>query len=191
MMFRTVKEKHEKRKVFIFVEGKTEKLYFDFLKQKLRLSNAKIATVVLDNSGKNWIEKADRIMKRDKKFKCDKTTDVFIIFDKDNINSEEYSIILKQAQSQDIQIGFSNVMFEVWLLGHYESVSSYGISKEKLLNKLSVHLGQKYEKANSDQIKKMVEFHETAIQNTGSITEMDYNKQSTNIGSIIKLIKRG
>ena len=82
-MARNRKGKKEKRKIFILVEGETEQKYFDFLRQKLRLSNVKIKTVVLENSGQTWIEKAKRLIQNDPSFKRDSTTEVLVVFDKD------------------------------------------------------------------------------------------------------------
>ncbi len=56
-MARNKKGRKEKRKVYILVEGETEQKYFDFLRQKLRLSNVKIRTLILNNSGRTWIDR--------------------------------------------------------------------------------------------------------------------------------------
>lgn len=139
-MVRNKKGKKEKRKIYILVEGETEQKYFDFLRQKLRLSNVKIKTPILNNSGITWIDKAKRLLQNDPKLKRDKQTDVFVIFDKDEIKVNELKSMFTKATRESFEIGFSNIAFEVWLLAHFEPLTPYTLSKQKLKNKLSNHL---------------------------------------------------
>ncbi|KRL83420.1 RloB family protein [Ligilactobacillus apodemi] len=139
-MVRNKKGKKEKRKIYILVEGETEQKYFDFLRQKLRLSNVKIKTPILNNSGITWIDKAKRLLQNDPKLKRDKQTDVFVIFDKDKIKVNELKSMFTKATRESFEIVFSNIAFEVWLLAHFEPLTPYTLSKQKLKNKLSNHL---------------------------------------------------
>ena len=185
-MTRIKKGKIAKRKVFILVEGRTEQIYFDLLRQKLRLGNLKIK--MLDNVGNNWIEKAKLVMKNDKNFKRDKYTDVYVCFDKDEFVINDLQKINKVAKIEKITIGFSNIMFEVWLLAHFETVSNGLLSKSALKAKLSRYLDQEYVKANSAQLEKIVELYSKAIDNSKSICEINYDKQCTTIGKMIEQI---
>jgi hypothetical protein len=188
-MARIKKGKKEKRKIFILVEGETEQKYFDFLRQKLRLSNVKIKTVVLDNSGVNWIEKAKRLTQNDGHFRRDKTTEIFVVFDKDEFSTDELNRMFKRAEEETFEIGFSNLTFEVWLLAHFEKLTPGLLSKGALKNKLGKHLESEYVKANSDQLEKLIQNYQAAVKNTEAISEVDFSKQSTNIGSLILKIK--
>ena len=174
-----------KRKILLFVEGKTEKLYFEFLRQKLRLPNVNITPVILDNSGQNWIEKAKLMVKNDNKYRSDENTDVYVIFDKDEFTVNELQKMVKVAKEANFNIGFSNIMFEVWLLAHFEKITGSLLSKQVLLAKISKHLNRKYIKANSDQLEIMVDAYKEAMENASSITEINYHEQCTNIGCII------
>lgn len=104
-MVRNKKGKKEKRKIYILVEGETEQKYFDFLRQKLRLSNVKIKTPILNNSGITWIDKAKRLLQNDPKLKRDKQTDVFVIFDKDEIKVNELKSMFTKATRESFEIG--------------------------------------------------------------------------------------
>lgn len=188
-MARNRKGKKEKRKIFILVEGETEQMYFDFLRQKLRLSNVKIKTVVLENSGQTWIEKAKCLIQNDPNLKRDSTTEVFVVFDKDEFTNEELNWMFKKADDEAFEIGFSNATFEVWLLAHFEEVTPRLLSKVALKNKLGNHLQTEYVKADSDQLEKIVKNYEVAIKNTDGISEVDFSHQSTNIGALILKIK--
>ena len=184
-MARIRKGKKEKRKIFILVEGETEQKYFDFLRQKLRLSNVKIKTVVLENSGQTWVEKAKRMIQNDPSYKRDSTTEVFVVFDKDEFSNIELEKMFKKAIDEAFEIGFSNKSFEVWLLAHFEKVTSRVLSKTTLKNKLGNYLETQYVKADSDQLEKIVKNYDVAISNSKGICYVDFNHQSTNIGELI------
>lgn len=187
-MARKKKGKVGKRKIFIFVEGETERLYFEFLRQKLRLSNIKTQTIILNNSGNNWIEKANNIMKNNKKFRRDNNTDVYIIFDNDNLTSTTLDAIKNRADRENITIGFSNRMFEVWLLAHFEIVTNGFLTNKVLTGKLSNYMKQNYIKANSNQLEKIVDLYSKAIENSESISAFDVNSQCTTVGTIVNKI---
>ncbi|WP_326516176.1 RloB family protein [Ligilactobacillus murinus] len=189
-MARNKKGRKEKRKVYILVEGETEQKYFDFLRQKLRLSNVKIRTLILNNSGRTWIDKAKRLLQNDPKLSRDKQTDVFVVFDKDEITVEELKAMFSKAIKEKFTIGFSNITFEVWLVAHFESMTSHLISKQSLKDKLSRYLQAKYIKANSDQLEKIIENLDVALKNSALISKVDLCGQSTNIGEMIMKIKQ-
>lgn len=176
-MVRVSKKRVVKKKIFIFVEGETEQKYFEFLRQKLRLSNVKIKIGVLNSTGRTWIEKAKKVMKNDPNFKPDKSTEIFVIFDKDAVSFEEYNKMVKEAKKENIHLGFSNLMFEVWLLAHFEKISPRVLSKTSLMNKLSKYLSEPYKKANSNQLEKIIFHHEEAILNAESISQINFDRQ--------------
>ena len=188
-MARSRKGKKGKRRVFLLVEGKTEQKYFESLCQKLRLSNVRIRAVVLKNSGENWIDKAKNLLKNDHKLGYDKKAEVFIIFDKDEYESEKLNKMFKDAQKENFQIGFSNVAFEVWLLAHFEQLTPRLLTTSKLKEKLGKHLSHNYKKTDSSQLEKIVENYETAITNADRVSMIDFKYQCTNIGSVIRKIK--
>ncbi len=189
-MARNKKGRKEKRKVYILVEGETEQKYFDFLRQKFRLSNVKIRTLILNNSGRTWIDKAKRLLQNDPKLSRDKQTDVFVVFDKDEITVEELKAMFSKAVKENFTIGFSNITFEVWLVAHFEPMTSHLISKQGLKDKLSRYLQAKYIKANSDQLEKIIENLDVALKNSALISKVDLCGQSTNIGEMIMKIKQ-
>ena len=78
----------------------------------------KIRTLILNNSGRTWIDKAKRLLQNDPKLSRDKQTDVFVVFDKDEITVEELKAMFSKAIKEKFTIGFSNITFEVWLVAH-------------------------------------------------------------------------
>jgi len=188
-MTRNKKRKVAHKKVLIFVEGKSEEIYFQFLRQKLRLANVVIKPVVLSNAGINWVEKAKLMMKNNKKYRVDKDTDIYVVFDKDEFSNNELQKMEKSAKMANINIGLSNIMFEVWLLAHFQNLQSQYIPKNILLEKLSFHLDKKYKKADTDILEMIVDKYENAIHKARDVSKIDFQNQSTNLGEIIDKIK--
>ena len=150
----------------------------------------KIRTLILNNSGRTWIDKAKRLLQNDPKLSRDKQTDVFVVFDKDEITVEELKAMFSKAVKENFTIGFSNITFEVWLVAHFEPMTSHLISKQGLKDKLSRYLQAKYIKANSDQLEKIIENLDVALKNSALISKVDLCGQSTNIGEMIMKIKQ-
>lgn len=185
-MARKSRAKQTKSKIFIFVEGETELAYFEKLKQILRLSTVGIDVLKLDNSGSDYIEKAKRQMKNNPKFKRESDTQVFVVFDKDDLTNQELQKLLDKAENESMTIVFSNITFEVWLLGHFEKMTPGIISKTELIKRLTKYLGQPYKKGNSNQIAKFIDRYVDAIDNVGTISIINFDKQSTNVGRVVK-----
>lgn len=112
-----------KKIIYIFTEGETEKNYFNMLNKKYRTS----ATVKVNiSSGRKQglallnfaLNKLQSLSESERK-EIDK---IYIVFDKDDISVDEMKTILKKIKSNscEIEIGFSNSCFEVWLLYHFD-----------------------------------------------------------------------
>lgn len=180
------KRRIERRQIYIFVEGHTELKYFEMLKQRLRLSTVKIKSQLLDNSGQNWLEKAQRIMANDPQFRRDSQTQVIVVFDQDEMSLAEFTKIRLMAEKNEIQLGFSNQMFEVWLLAHFEKLGSGIVTRHELAHRISNHLKQDYVKAKASQLDVIVERVAEAIENSRAVAKADYQQQCTTIGPLIK-----
>ena len=188
-MARTRGEKQLKRKIFIFTEGKTEKVYFDSLRQPLSLANAKIKALEMNSTGIDLLHKALSQMKHNPGFERDDQTDVFLIFDKDDLTEENFKKLSKKAKDEKIEIGFSNINFEVWLLAHFEPLTTKIQAGNMLKQKLTKHLARPYQKADPKQLERMASNYKIAIENTKAVSNIDFHKQSTNIGVRIQQLK--
>lgn len=145
------KQLKKTNKLWIFCEGKTEKLYFQNLSA---IERARIK-IIPKEAG---VSRADQILNQAKQFgegkflinedRFDKDRDVIAcVFDKDDNNTSE---IFEQvrSQSQEIIIGYSNPAFEYWILCHqgYYNSSSYNQSDVYQLVKDKLSIDTKIEK---------------------------------------------
>lgn len=188
-MARQKKKRPSKKMVYIFVEGVTEKTYFDALRQKLRLTSVKMEILKLDNAGCNWVEKSLNQMRNNPNYKRDSNTEVFVVFDKDQLKKAQFDAILSLAKINDISIIFSNISFELWLLAHFEPITTANYSLRKTIEKLSQHLSEKYIKANVKQIDRLIDNYSSAIFNTNTVLNVAYDKQGTNVSNMINKLK--
>ncbi|ANN49199.1 hypothetical protein A6F53_08045 [Levilactobacillus brevis] len=195
-MSRARKERKLKPKIIFLVEGKSEKVFFEMLAQKYKLTASKVIKI-LDGTGHDFVDKAKSKL-NDPKLKTDNKTKVFVIFDNDSnlsdIDSEGKNNInelfskaqkVKKVESCDLVV--SNICFEVWLLAHYQKMTP-GIKSTKWLNqKLGYYLEDEYIKGNSSQIEKILDDDKVfeAIKNTEEISSINCACQSTNIGVIV------
>lgn len=179
-----------KPRLLFLVEGETEKVFFDTLAQEYRLTAAR-SIKVLGSSGKDWIEKAQNILLKNKDFKPDNQSRVFIIFDHDDLKETDIEHMINfngtSIGGAKVEIGFSNKSFEVWILAHYEKMSDTIVSNKTILKKLEEYLGTPYIKADSKQMKLIVSDNKVlnAIENVSSISGFSYENQATNIGIIV------
>lgn len=201
-MSRQRKKRPVKEKILFFVEGTTEKNYFEELFFIHDLHTAK-ASVIMEGSG-DWVDKTARIIKNthSHRYKSDSGTKIYIIFDKDNYKDEEIAKMREKATSlkgikkASCQVCVSNCSFEVWLLAHYEKMTPKVIEysstwQKNLEQKLTKYLGEKYvkeESTNTKLIKKILANNKVyaAINNTQSIAVYSDTTQSTDINLMIK-----
>lgn len=188
-MARQKKKRPSKKMVYIFVEGVTEKTYFDALRQKLRLTSVKMEILKLDNAGCNWVEKSLNQMRNNPNYRRDSNTEVFVVFDKDQLKKAQFENMLSLAKINDISIIFSNISFELWLLAHFEPITTANYSLRKTIEKLSQHLSEKYIKANVKQIDRLIDNYSSAIFNTNTVLNVTYDKQGTNVAKMINKLK--
>ena len=188
-MARFKTKKQLKRKIFIFTEGKTEKMYFDALRQPLSLANAKIKILEVSSTGIDLLNKATNQMRNNPSFERDDQTDVILIFDKDNMSEHDFKKLDERIKRENMSVGFSNVSFEVWLLAHFELLTTKIQEGSILKQKLTNYLGQDYKKTDPKQLKRMAFNYKVAIRNAKAVKEIDFYKQSTNIGVLIEQLK--
>lgn len=188
----------KKHNYILFVEGFTERNYFQALFQLYRISFAKV--IKIEGSGQNWVEKSLNNLKNNRRsLNYDSDTKVYVIFDKDDICSEQIDKMQEIISKKKInlQLGISNCSFEVWLLAHYIEMTSVQIGIRKtfqkdLQKKLTAYLKEEYsknKKKNVKQIQKILNNDRNrvniAIENVGHISGFKEGSQSTDIGRIV------
>ncbi|RJY51037.1 RloB domain-containing protein [Veillonella atypica] len=119
----------------------------------------------------------------------------YIIIDRDNISRAEFEHIQREAnQRQNVELIFSNVAFEVWLLAHYQNMTARPVDADtdnaRYRRVLSNCLNEPYKKGNSVQLDRIISSAEhpieTAFNNTSAIQELSYDNQCTNVGPFLR-----
>lgn len=179
--------------LWIFCEGKTEKLYFDKLKFDRRISRLKIKSK--ESGYKNAdgiIKESFDFMKKSRDFQKDDL--VVCVFDRDANTNEQLEKAKSLAEKNNILISFSNPCFEYWILCHYNYFSS-SEEKDTLVGKLS-KLAKDYKNHDPDLYSKTKDKISIAMSNAKRVREKHVNdnnnlisRQSNPLSLVFELIQ--
>lgn len=125
----------------IFCEGPSEKQYFDMLIGKYNKVNVTAERISISvhggKKGRALLKKAHATLIAQKNKKVDAA---YVIFDRDDLKKEQLEECNTYARENGIQIMFSSICLEVWILMHFQKVNRVYSAKE--LNR--VLSGEKY-----------------------------------------------
>lgn len=178
-MSRKKNTKNLYNQVLIFTNGITEKIYFELIKEK------KITAYTLKIN--HFTANPEQLVRKAIEYKeqSDGTINqIWCIFDIDNSHNEkvlEPALIL--ANKNRIQIGYSNLSFEVWLLLHYTTIIAQTTNNNKLIKNIddlyhnNIKCKQNYDKTNKNDLKKYFISHlKDAITNAKVIHQKQIKK---------------
>lgn len=149
----------------ILVNGKTEKLYFDAVKEIYK-NETPYSLKVLQKSGTplTLVQEAIKIRQEYRNIWC--------VFDiDDSFEEKNLEIAIKFANEYDIGLAWSNESFEGWLINHFEPFNT-NCNRRQLIQKLNSILFKNkykfaYSKTNEAFLEGLVkEKIQIAIQNT-------------------------
>ena len=175
--------------VIIFCEGKTEKLYFDYFSDIIKKSTYTNIKVYVENTSgnarrtldyaNNFMAQAENNIKYSEyqkylAFDCDGDKDIQNIICEALNSNFEYSLLI------------SNLIFETWLLMHFENVD-VPMGKRAIYTNLSGHLhSKKYKKARKGLIREIIQNGnvELAIDNAKKLQKAYADKGFTILSNI-------
>ena len=133
----------KKRKaIVLFVEGESEKTYFEWFRQHeagvaLKIQPTKMA----------GLESIHRTCMNYKKTHPVEKDDIHIvIIDVDNRSASEINDFIKKCEKNGMDVFVSNPSFEVWLLMHFKDVTG-NPNQNDLERRLSEAMGYRYKKS--------------------------------------------
>ncbi|GFH41476.1 hypothetical protein Hs30E_00270 [Lactococcus hodotermopsidis] len=171
-----------KKKIFkIYVEGKSEVLYFGALKQLDEFRSSAYKLDIEDCKGLDNLLKILLEPTKKKKVELEKFAKIAFIFDKDDLTLEQFNKINRLHHTY--QIGFSNPKFELWLLAHYESLNANNGSVD---DKLKKHFPE-YKKGHF-KISDLARNYQTAIDNSKDIRQVNFKSECTSLVAVIEAI---
>lgn len=192
-MARQSKSKVKQLKNLLIVDGETEEVYFKNILQRYKMSAKDVKRVTPSGGqavsfGMSEANSFETAMRK-------QYSNYYIIIDRDNISRAEFEHIQREAnQRQNVELIFSNVAFEVWLLAHYQNMTARPVNADtdnaRYRRVLSNCLNEPYKKGNSVQLDRIISSAEhpieTAFNNTSAIQELSYDNQCTNVGPFLR-----
>lgn len=192
-MARQSKRKVKQLKNLLIVDGDTEEVYFKNILQRYNMSGKDVKRIA--PSGGNAVTSALSEAHNFESAMRKQYENYYIIIDRDYLSKDEFEHIRREAnQKQNVELIFSNVAFEVWLLAHYQRMTSRPVDanadNDRHRHELSNYLNVPYKKGSSVQLDKIISSAEhpidTAFNNTSAIQELDYDYQCTNVGPFLR-----
>lgn len=185
----------KKFKNLFIVDGITEEKYFNTIFQRYKLSATEVKRI--SNSG-NMAVIQGLSEAHGKEEAEGKTYDYYyIVIDRDELTESDYDKICRDLASQpNVQLVFSNIAFEVWLLAHYDTMTARPVDqlkdREDLKRVLGKKLGVKYKKGDTKQLYKIMAHSnhsiELPLKNTKNISRINMAYQCTNVGVILSQV---
>ncbi|ATO47530.1 hypothetical protein LF20184_02070 [Companilactobacillus farciminis KCTC 3681 = DSM 20184] len=128
----------------IFCEGASELQYFKMLQRKYGKSNVGAHKLNIKQlKGKKGISIVTSATAQ--RNSIPDLDEVYVVFDCDNLTKNDIQQSMSMAKKKNIQIIFSNINFEIWILMHFEPVSRIFTKKElnrKLADNKHFNLGK-------------------------------------------------
>ena len=180
--------------LWIFCEGKTEKLYFKKLKFEERINRLKIKSI--ESSHKNADGIIQEVLDFVRKSRDFQEGDLLAaVFDRDANTNEQLRKTKSIAKNKGIVLSFSNPCFEYWILCHYGFFpNQYG--KTELINKIKEFISD-YRKNDPGLYSKTKSRLSNASDNAKGIEDKHRREQVTLISResnpitlVFKLIKK-
>lgn len=178
-----------KQRFLIVCEGeKTEPNYF----KSFRVPKDVIDVKGLGENPSKLVKSAERIISKEDKDYYDQ---VWCVFDRDDWPSQDFNNAIQAAKSKGFEVAYSNEAFELFYVLHFEYLHT-GISRKEYINKLSKHLGKKYQKNSETIYDELYDKQSTAIKFSEKLLN-DYNPSdpykdnpSTTVHLLVKELNR-
>ena len=192
-MARQSKSKVKQLKNLLIVDGDTEERYFKNILQRYNMSAKDVKRVA--PSGGNAVTSALSEARSFEATMRKQYLNYYIIIDRDFLSRDEFERIRREAnQMHNVELIFSNVAFEVWLLAHYQRMTARPVDADvdnaRYRRELANCLNEPYKKGNSVQLDRIISSAEhpidTAFNNTSAIQELNYDNQCTNVGPFLR-----
>ncbi|GAB3719274.1 hypothetical protein GCM10027592_62770 [Spirosoma flavus] len=155
--------------IFIACEGKnTEPIYFERINEEIEENGQLAVTIYPDRNEEN--PKSDALgLIKEAQSRIDDYDEVWVVFDKDGYtkHKEAFELADQAINGKKINIAFSSIAFEQWVLLHYEKSSAPFPKSADIIKKLQEeeYYSEYSKKANFDIYPKLKDKTNTAIEN--------------------------
>lgn len=144
-------------KYFFTVEGETELLYFQHLKELIITENSRIANPVIR------IEKTtpSKFAKKLPLIRSCLITAVYDVEDNDEVHRKRFENILKEMKDSEklgkgikYELGYSNIDFELWIILHKKDMFGNISSRSQYLTNINSAFGAKFQSLKEYKVEK-------------------------------------
>lgn len=177
MARRERQKKANPKQIHVYCEGESEKIYLETLRNLIGIKQR--LKLVVRSERKQGIDLYNHVRSRYKQhnFKVS-PVEIVIIVDKDDTTTEELTKLKNECLRSGYLLIYSNACFELWLLLHFEKVTSF-TTRENLNSILSSKLGKSYKKTDKKIFEQVVKKYKVALKNSekmeDGIPEFDKN----------------
>lgn len=157
------------RLVVIAAEGRdTENIYFEAVKRHLKASNVHVEILHREDNNSSPENVYRQISDFKKEYNIEQDDELWIVVDRDRWTAKLMAGIARLCkQSQNLRFSVSNPCFELWLLLHFDDVSTY---KQEDLAKIAAN--RKSSRWGSSFLKQQIR------ERMGSYQESNYDADS-------------
>jgi hypothetical protein len=164
-MARTPIKKNAPKRVLILCEGETEEIYFkSYVSEKNRARKLSAVSVQIYQpkrfTPKELLKEAERKIKEERNGIPYES--VWIVFDKDQ--HPYIPETFRASEKLDVQIAFSAICFEYWIILHFEKTTKVFINGDAAVNYIRSKYYPEYQKAEENFFHKIKDRIDTAIQ---------------------------
>ncbi|MDD9149839.1 RloB family protein [Sporolactobacillus sp. CQH2019] len=145
-------------RIIIFCEGVTEKLYLDYFAKIIngnKFTDIRIETQSADGNSRTVYKYAEEFLEEEEHNREYSNYQKYLVFDCDDPPDIQQVILDMQGSDKGYSLIVSNLLFELWLLMHFESIQER-MGKKAIYERLSDHLNEKYKKADSGIIREII-----------------------------------
>lgn len=184
---RPSRSKVNPHKIHVFTEGESEKIYLEYLRKYIGIKNN--SRLVVDAKKKQGLGLLNQVIKEYEKYDfAVSPTTVVLMVDKDDTPKSDLVELEQKCSKRGYQLIFSNVCFELWILLHYEKVTSYR-NRGQLKQRITQLAGTKYSKTDKRFFEKTVRMYQRALLNSQMFvtTKIDFDKNPyTNVNQLLE-----
>lgn len=117
--------------IAIYCEGDSEKAYFEMLRRKYHGVNVHAVKLNIKSVGSLGFKLIESAISTNKNLSRKSTVDkTYVIFDRDSLTDSDLIKCSKLALKNNIEIMFSSINFEIWILLHFEFLTRQYSAKE-------------------------------------------------------------
>lgn len=161
---RKSKNRSNPLQIHIYCEGESEKLYLNSLRDLIGIKGRHKLVVSSERKQGLGLYNYVKTKYKNHDFEYSPVT-IILVVDKDDTSIDELRKLKNKCVEAGYLLIFSNICFELWLLLHFEKVTSF-TTREHLKYNLSNKLGKSYKKTDKKFFEQVVEKYKVALKNS-------------------------